>query len=62
MPSSVRDLFDVQENCSHRYIVIRIRVTWSASLTLKCRAVTCTKAKLTCMEQVHIFTMPLDCV
>jgi hypothetical protein len=30
--------------------------------TLKCRAVTCTKAKLTCIQQVVRVKVPLDYV
>jgi hypothetical protein len=60
VPNSVKVLFDIQENRSLRHIVIEMHGHMARKPhTPKCRAVTCTKAKLTCTFQVLIFNVPL---
>jgi hypothetical protein len=54
--------FDIQEyrSCGHNVVKVKGHVIRKPH-TLKCRAVTRTKAKLTCIWQVFFNQVPMDC-
>jgi len=57
----IRRCFDVQEYLSYKYSVLTIQDhVVRKTHTWNFHAVTCTKAKLTCMQLVRLVYMPVD--